>query len=156
LVDVRIEHPIGYWYRISGTETVQVHLEQFTGPDDDSLVFTGPTRAPVRRSNFSGIWRKAIAAGLSGIHIHDLRHAGNHFAASTGASLAELMGRMDHSTTRAALIYQPRTIERDRIVGAAISAAVEAELTESERASGTSRTRNDQEANCRAFAEPKS
>jgi integrase len=117
---------------------IRTHLEQYTGPDDESLVFTGPMGAPVRRSNFSRIWRSAIAAtGLSGIHIHDLRHAGNHFAASTGASLAELMGRMGHSTTRAALIYQHRTMERDRLIAAAISAAVEAELSESERASGT-------------------
>ena len=97
-----------------------------------------PKGAPLRRSNFSGIWRNAVAAaGLSGIHIHDLRHAGNHFAASTGASLAELMGRMGHSTTRAAVIYQHRTIERDRLIAVAISTAVEAEVSESERASGT-------------------
>jgi integrase len=117
---------------------IRTHLEQYTGPDDDSLVFTGPKGAPVRRSNFSRIWRNAItAAALPGVHIHDLRHAGNHFAASTGASLAELMGRMGHSTTRAAVIYQHRTMERDRLIAAAISAAVEAELSESERASGT-------------------
>jgi hypothetical protein len=37
------------------------------------------------------------------------------------------MGRMGHST-RAALIYQHRTAERDRLIAAAISAAVEAEI----------------------------
>jgi hypothetical protein len=41
-----------------------------------------------------------------------------HFAA-TGASLRELMGRMGHSTTRAAVIYQHRTTERDRFIAAA-------------------------------------
>lgn len=61
---------------------------------------------------------------------------GNHFAASTGASLAELMGRIGHSTTRAAVIYQHRTIERDRLIAEAISAAVEAERSESERGIG--------------------
>jgi hypothetical protein len=40
-------------------------------------------------------------------------------------------------STRAAVIYQHRTIERDRLIAAAISAAVEAEVSESERASRT-------------------
>jgi hypothetical protein len=40
------------------------------------------------------------------------------------------MGRMGHSTTRAALIYQHRTTERDRLIAAAMSALVEADLDE--------------------------
>jgi hypothetical protein len=47
------------------------------------------------------------------------------------------MGRMGHSTTRAALIYQHRTAEPDRFIAAAISAAVEAELGDADRPSGT-------------------
>jgi hypothetical protein len=45
------------------------------------------------------------ATGLTGIHFHDLRHAGNHLVAEAGASLRELMDRMGHSSSRAALIY---------------------------------------------------
>ncbi len=45
------------------------------------------------------------AAGLTGIHFHDLRHAGNLLIANAGANLRELMERMGHSTSRAALIY---------------------------------------------------
>jgi integrase len=41
------------------------------------------------------------AAGLPGIHLHDLRHAGNTFTANAGANLRELMQRMGHSSTRA-------------------------------------------------------
>lgn len=48
------------------------------------------------------------------IHFHDLRHTGNTLAASTGASTPELMIRMGHSSTRAALIYQHSTDERQR------------------------------------------
>ena len=48
------------------------------------------------------------SAGLTGFHMHDPRHTGNHIAAATGAGLRELMGRMGHSTARAALIYQHR------------------------------------------------
>jgi integrase len=74
-------------------------------------------------------WRDAAeSAGLTGFHSHDLRHTGNHIAAATGASLRELMGRMGHSTTRAALIYQHRTAERDRLIAAVMSELIEAEL----------------------------
>jgi integrase len=77
------------------------------------------------------------SAGLPGFHIHDLRHTGNHIAATTGASLRELMGRMVHSTTRAALIYQHRTAERDRLIAAAISQIIKTELTDPQSQSGT-------------------
>ena len=43
--------------------------------------------------------------GFSGVHFHDLRHSGNLLAAAAGATLRELMARMGHSSTRAALIY---------------------------------------------------
>ena len=36
------------------------------------------------------------------IHLHDLRHTGNHFVAEAGANPRELMERMGHSTSRAA------------------------------------------------------
>jgi hypothetical protein len=34
-----------------------------------------------------------------------LRHTGNNLTATAGANLRELMARMGHSSTRAALIY---------------------------------------------------
>ena len=53
-------------------------------------------------------------AGLpAGTHVHDLRHTGNTFTAETGASLAELMNRMGHSSTRAARLYLHTRQERD-------------------------------------------
>jgi integrase len=113
-------------------------------PGDDSLVFIGPKNGPLRRSNFSGIWRSAAeSAGLAGFHFHDLRHTGNHIAAATGASLRELMGRMGHSTTRAALIYQHRTADRDRLIASVMSEIVEAELSTADEPSGTQRARGE-------------
>jgi integrase len=45
-------------------------------------------------------------AGLpEDFRFHDLRHTGNTWAADSGANLRELMERMGHSSTRAALIY---------------------------------------------------
>jgi integrase len=67
------------------------------------------------------VWAKALkGAGLTGVHVHDLRHTGNHFAAMTGASTRELMGRMGHVSMDAALVYQHRTADRDRAIAAPI------------------------------------
>jgi integrase len=98
---------------------------RFVDPANDSLVFVGPKGGRLRRQNFRGIWIKARdEAGLSGAHLHDLRHRGNTMAAATGASLRELMERMGHSSTRAALIYQHATRERDDVIAAAIGGGV--------------------------------
>src|SRR5215469_8294337 len=52
------------------------------------------------------VWMPALRkTGFSGVHFHDLRHSGNLLAAAAGATLRELMARMGHSSTRAALIY---------------------------------------------------
>lgn len=76
------------------------------------------------RRNFATVWKRAKEAAGPGIptelHFHDLRHAGNHFAAASGASTRELMGRMGHASMRAALIYQHRTAERDRVIADAL------------------------------------
>jgi integrase len=77
--------------------------------DPDSLVFVGEKGGPLRRSNFNRQvrWPERVAAiGVPGLHFHDLRHSGNHLAASSGASLRDLMNRMGHDSMRAALIYQ--------------------------------------------------
>ena len=126
---------------------ITTHLERFTASGEDSLIFVGPKNGPLRRGNFTRVWRRATeSAGLTGFHFHDLRHTGNHIASATGASLRELMGRMGHSTTRAALIYQHRTTERDRLIAAAMSEIIEAELAKPERPSGTQRARRRRDA----------
>jgi hypothetical protein len=51
--------------------------------------------------------------------------------AAESASLRELMARMGHSSTRAALIYQHASRERERAIGAAISARVEGDRSKS-------------------------
>jgi integrase len=117
---------------------VTAHLKDFTADDPWALVFTGPKGAQLRRSNFSRAWSKAAAAaGLSGFHFHDLRHTGNTLAGDAGATLRELMDRMGHSSTRAALIYQHRTSHRDQVIADEISKRVTAEL----KPAGTQRAR---------------
>jgi len=76
-----------------------------------------------------GSWR----VGLSGIHFHDLRHAGNTLTADEGASLRELMDRMGHSSTRAALIYLHSSDERQRKLADAVGERARAALGIRER-----------------------
>ena len=84
--------------------------------------FVGPKGGPLRRGNFSGVWRLiAREAGLEQLRFHDLRHTGNTLAAITGASTKELMTRMGHSSTRAALGYQHATEERERLIATKLS-----------------------------------
>ncbi len=94
------------------------HLELFAAPGPDAHVFVGPHGGRLRRSNFRAVWVAARdKAGVTGeLHFHDLRHTGNTLASSAGASTRELMTRMGHSTTRAALIYQHMTSDRDRAI----------------------------------------
>jgi integrase len=99
------------------------HLTEFVASDPKALVFAGPKGAALRRSNFQKLWTRAIvAAGLDdrGLHFHDLRHTGITLTAQSGATLADLMARMGHASTRAATIYLHTTSDRDRAVAAAL------------------------------------
>ncbi|MET7971601.1 tyrosine-type recombinase/integrase [Streptomyces mirabilis] len=81
-------------------------------------MFVGPQGGQLRRSNFRDDWVKARKdAGVTAeLHFHDLRHTGNTLASTAGASTRELMTRMGHSSSRAALIYQHMTSDRDRAI----------------------------------------
>lgn len=101
------------------------HLARFSEPGRSGLVFVGPRGGALRRSNFRDTWTAAVAkAGLSGVHFHDLRHTGNTLAASSGASTRELMQRMGHSSTRAALIYQHLLAGRDEEIAAHVDGLI--------------------------------
>jgi integrase len=67
----------------------------------------------------------ATAAGATELHFHDLRHVSGTLAAATGASLKELMTRLGHSNTRAALIYQHATRDRDQAIAKALGDLVQ-------------------------------
>ncbi len=119
------------------------HLECFAVPGAEGLVFVGPLGGRLRRSNFRNLWLVALEdAGLSDLHLHDLRHTGNTMAAATGASLRELMERMGHSSSRAAMIYQHASRERDDAIAAAMGSALAGARRKAARPrSGTQRAR---------------
>ncbi|MDQ2709300.1 MAG: site-specific integrase [Actinomycetota bacterium] len=110
------------------TEVVK-HLAAYVDARPDALVFTGPKdHAALRRGSFSNLvrWVPTVAElGMAGLHFHDLRHAGNVWAAQTGVSTKDLMARMGHDDMRAALIYQRATSEADRRIADQLGALVE-------------------------------
>jgi integrase len=57
--------------------------------------------------------RARVAAGRPELRWHDLRHTGAVLAAQAGATLAELQGRLGHSSVAAALVYQHAADGRD-------------------------------------------
>jgi integrase len=110
-----------------------------------ALAFTSPEGTALSNTNFRRrVWVPALAAaGLSEIHIHDLRHTGNQFTADAGANTRELMVRMGHDSERAALIYLHSSDKRQRALADAVAEAARAELAQSTKAkkSGRSGTR---------------
>ena len=116
---------------------ISSHLDTFTQPEADALVFTSPQGMPLRHANFRRrAWRSALdAAGLN-IHLHDLRHTGNQLVAEAGANPRELMERMGHSTSRAALIYLHSTSARQHHQADAVTARARSELGQTDQPSG--------------------
>jgi integrase len=108
---------------------VCMHLDALTPPEADALLFTSPAGKPLRHGNFRRrVWLPALAASGVDIHLHDLRHTGNGLVAEAGANLRELMERMGHSTSRAALIYLHSSSERQHTLADAVAARVQSEL----------------------------
>jgi integrase len=113
---------------------VSSHLDTFTGPEANALVFTSPHGMPLRHTNFRRVWPPALTAAGLNIHLHDLRNTGNQLIAEAGANPRELMERMGHSTSRAALIYLHSTSARQHHLADAVTARARSELDEMDEA----------------------
>jgi integrase len=111
-------------------DAIRGHLDEFVDAGLDAFVFTGPTGAAIWRGNFNKLidWRATVAAmGTPCLHFHDLRHTGNVFAASTGASLRDLMARMGHDSSDAAMVYQHASSAADRAIADALEVVIRAD-----------------------------
>ena len=101
---------------------VESHLEKFAQPGKDGLLFPSVAGAHLAPSTLYLAWFPARhVAGRDDLRFHDLRHTGAVLAASTGATLAELMARLGHSTPAMAMRYQHAAAERDREIAVALS-----------------------------------
>lgn len=101
---------------------VRDHMKRFVGPGDSALLFAaGDGRHLTSNSLYWHFYRARTTAGRPDLRFHDLRHTGAVLAASTGATLAELMARLGHSSPAAAMKYQHAAAERDRAIAEALS-----------------------------------
>lgn len=99
------------------------HLLKHAEPGKDGLLFPAKGGGHLAPSSLYRVYYRARdAAGRPDLRFHDLRHTGAVLAASTGATLAELMGRLGHSTPGAALRYQHAAAGRDMEIAKALSA----------------------------------
>jgi integrase len=112
-------------------DEIRHHLDRFVSTEDSSLLFTGGNRSPLRRGVLFKAWKKArTEVGVEYLHFHDLRHTGNTLAAMTGASTKELMSRMCHSSSEAALRYQHATRDRDVAIASKLNSMASEYISE--------------------------
>ena len=98
---------------------VEDHVRSLIG---DALLFPGANGRHMAPSALFKVFRRARASiGRPDLRWHDLRHTGATLAAVSGATLAELMSRLGHSTPSAAMIYQHAAADRDRVIADALS-----------------------------------
>lgn len=102
---------------------VRSHLREHAAMGRDGLLF--PTTKPGEQLAPSTFYRHYYpareAAGRPDLRFHDLRHTGSVLAASTGATIAELMARLGHSTPGAAMRYMHASKDRDRVIADSLS-----------------------------------
>ena len=115
------------------------HIEKHAAFGKDALLFPGADgghlnpstlygKAPTKKTAGHGFYAARVAAGRPDLRWHDLRHTGAVLAAQSGATLAELMGRLGHSTPGAAMRYQHAAAERDTEIARRLSALVEGQV----------------------------
>ena len=101
---------------------VRDHLQHHTQKGANGLLFPS-SRGEHLRASAIGRWYYPArqAAGRPDLHLHGLRHTGAVLAAQSGATLAELMHRLGHTTPAAAMRYQHAATERDREIAQRMS-----------------------------------
>ncbi len=100
-----------------------VHLDTWADAGPDGLLFPAvESGGHMKHGALYKVFRRArAAAGRSDLRWHDLRHTGATLAAQAGATLAELMNRLGHSSVTAALIYQHAAAGRDAEIARRLS-----------------------------------
>jgi len=101
------ERHLGTYVPIGGAELL------FRGRDSGEQVATSTL--------YRWFYPAREAAGRPDLRWHDLRHTGATLAAATGATLAELMTRIGHSTVGAAMRYQHASSDRDKVIAELLS-----------------------------------
>ena len=104
---------------------IREHLLQHAEPGRDGLLFPARNGGQLAPSSLYRVYYPARkAAGREDLAFHHLRHTGAVLAAQTGATLAELMARLGHTTPGAAMRYQHAAQERDVEIAKRLSAMI--------------------------------
>jgi len=103
-------------------QVVKAHLKNHVAADPEALLFPMPDGGHMHGDNYRTPWEKARAAiGKPNLRVHDLRHVGAVLAAQSGATTAELMHRLGHTTPQMALRYQHVAEGRDAEIAERLS-----------------------------------
>ena len=94
---------------------VQHHVQDHVGLGKDALLFSTAKGEQIGRGGaFQRHWERARrAARRDDLRFHDLRHTGAVTAEQSGATIAELMGRLGHAIPAMAIRYQHVAQGRD-------------------------------------------
>jgi integrase len=106
---------------------IETHMANWSAPGTGGRVFPGERGGALREWTVYKHWNRARTKveGLpEGFRFHDLRHTANTMTAAAGASTRELMSRMGHASSAAALRYQHATSERDAEIARLLDARV--------------------------------
>lgn len=110
------------------TDALRDQIAGFAAPGPRGHLF--PRRVvspsdPIPYRTFSGHFNEAARqAGIPDVRPHDLRHSGATLAAATGATVAELMARLGHTSPTVAMRYQHAVRERDKSIADTLGAAL--------------------------------
>jgi integrase len=77
------------------------HLETFTAPTADALVFTSPRGEPIRLQNFRRrTWAPAVQTAElpEGLRIHDMRHTAASVLINAGVPIKSIQEHLGHSS----------------------------------------------------------
>jgi integrase len=106
---------------------IQKHLADHVLWGTDALLFPAEkTGQQIANGSFFKTWDRARkAAGKPSLRFHDLRHTGGTLTSMAGATLADSMARLGHTTPRLALLYQHVAADRDSEIARRLSAIAE-------------------------------
>jgi integrase len=98
---------------------VRLHLDEYAGRE---RLFVSRDGSPLRGNTlYQAFVRARKKVGLDMLTVHDLRHTGQTLAAQAGATMADLMKRLGHSSMAAARRYLHAVDGRDQEIAKALS-----------------------------------
>jgi integrase len=100
---------------------IKAHLRNHAQIGANGLLFHGVNGGQLAHSSFTYHFNRAAeAVGRPDLTPHALRHTGATLAARSGATIAELMARLGHTSPAMALRYQHAAAGRDAQIAAAL------------------------------------